>query len=189
MRSLNALASASLASALLFLPGAHAQEKAAAVAAASVETVVTVVDVDRDARVVTVIGPEGRQAAISVPPEAQNLDQVQPGSRFKVEYLVSVVVSLRKGTGTGTATSSTGDRVRLSPKGGTPGGAIVRTREINAVVEKVDRDNRMVTVRGTEGGPLDLQVDEAVKDFDLIVTGDIVSLRYTEGLAMHMIRE
>jgi len=191
MKSSNALVlvSASLASALLFLPAAHAQEKAGAVAAASVETVVTVVDVDREARVVTVKGPEGRQATISVPPEAQNLDQVQPGSRFKVEYLVSVVMPLSKGSGTGTATSSSGNLVSLSPKGGNPGGAIVHTREINAVVEKIDRDNRMVTVRGTEGGPLDLQVDEAVKDFDQIDAGDVVSLRYTEGLAMHMIRE
>jgi hypothetical protein len=188
MKSLT-VASAIVASALLFLPGAHAQEKAGTVAAAAVETVVTVVDVDRDARVVTVIGPEGRRVAINVPPEAQNLDQVQAGARFKVDYLVSVVVSLSKGAGTGTATSSTGDSVRLSPKGGTPGGAIVHTRNINAVIEKIDRDNRMVTVRGTEGGPLDLQVDESVKDFDLIDAGDIVSLQYTEGLAMRMIRE
>jgi hypothetical protein len=57
------------------------------------------------------------------------------------------------------------------------------------VVEKVDRDNRMVTVRGPEHGPLDLQVDEAVKAFDQIETGDIITVQYTEGLAMRMIHQ
>jgi hypothetical protein len=185
MKSLLALAAPLFACALVALPAAHAQEKAGVVVAGTVETIVTVVDVDREARVVTVMGPKGGLTAINVPPEAQNLDQVQPGARFKVEYLQAVVLALSKGSGP--ATSSKGKSVRLAPKGATPGGTIVRTREVNAVVEKVDRDNRTVTVRGAESGPLDLQVDEAVKAFDQIEIGDIITVQYTEGLAMRMI--
>ena len=187
MKTTPAFATTLFASALLVLPAVHAQEKAGVVVAGTVETIVTVVDVDREARVVTVMGPKGGIAALTVPPEAQNLDQVQPGARFKVEYLQSVVLALSKGARS--ATSSDSQRVRLAPKGATPGGTIVRTREVNAVVEKVDRDNRMVTVRGPEHGPLDLQVDEAVKAFDQIETGDIITVQYTEGLAMRMIRQ
>ena len=187
MKTTPAFATTLLASALLVLPAVHAQEKAGVVVAGTVETIVTVVDVDRDARVVTVVGPKGGVAALNVPPQAQNLDQVQPGARFKVEYLQSVVLALSKGTGS--ATSSESKSVQLAPKGATPGGIIVHTREVNAVVEKIDRDNRMVTVRGPELGPLDLQVDEAVKAFDQIETGDIITVQYTEGLAMRMIRQ
>jgi hypothetical protein len=187
MKSVSPLVAPLLASVLIALPVAHAQEKAGVVVAGTVETIVTVVDVDREARVVTVMGPKGGLTAINVPPEAQNLDQVQPGAHFKVEYLQSVVLALSKGAGS--ATTSESKSVRLAPKGGTPGGSIVHTREINAVVEKIDRDNRTVTVRGTEGGPLDLQIDEAVKAFDQIETGDIITVQYTEGLAMRMIRQ
>jgi hypothetical protein len=93
-------------------PPVIAQEKASAIAAAAVESIVTVVDVDREKRIVTVRGPQGREVTINVPPEAQNLDQVQPGSRFKVRYLESVAVSIKKG---GAASSSAGQAVKLAP--------------------------------------------------------------------------
>lgn len=176
-----------LCSALIPLP-VHAQEKAAGVVAGAIEAVVTVVDVDREARVVTVMGPAGGLASINVPPEAQNLDQVQPGSRFKVAYLASVVVALSKGT-PGTSTSSTGRSVELAPKGDVPGGSVVRTRQIDAVVEKVDQDARTVTLRGMEGAARELEVDPSVKAFDQVKVGDTVTVQFTEGLAMRMLRE
>lgn len=186
MKSLIAMTSALCAVALSF-PAAQAQEKAARIAAAAVETVVTVVDVDREGRVVTVVGPEGRQATFNVPPEAQNLDQVQPGSRFKVAYLVSVVVALSKSHGTPAAGQVTD--VEFAPKGDIPGGVIVHTQQIDAVVEKVDHANRLVTVIGPAGGVRELKVDESVQAFDQVAVGDTVTLQYTEGLAMRMIRE
>src|SRR4026208_1526961 len=70
-------------------PPVIAQEKAGAIAAAAIEAIVTVVDVDRTKRIVTVRGPQGREVSINVPPEAQNLDQVQPGRRLKVRSLES----------------------------------------------------------------------------------------------------
>ena len=53
MKAAPALLTTLIASALLVLPAVHAQEKAGVVVAGTVETIVTVVDVDRDARVVT----------------------------------------------------------------------------------------------------------------------------------------
>lgn len=187
MKYLNALAIAIVSSAALVLPAAHAQEKAGGVVAATAETVVTVVEVDREKRVVTVMGPEGGLTTINVPPEAQNLDQVFAGSRFKVTYLASVALALSKGTGA--ATSSASKSVRLAPKGDTPGGAVVSVRQANAVVEKIDRDNRILTIRGSEGGPRELQVDESVKAFDQVNVGDTITVQFTEGLAMRMIKE
>lgn len=187
MKYVNALAIALVSFAVFALPAAHAQEKAGGVVSATAETVVTVVEVDREARVVTVKGPEGGLTTINVPPEAQNLDQVVPGSRFKVAYLASVAVALRKGSGA--ASSSQGRTVRLAPKGDTPGGAVVNVREVNAVVEKIDRDNRALTVRGPEGGTRELQVDESVKAFDQVNVGDTITVQFTEGLAMRMIKE
>lgn len=186
MKSLaSTLCACALSAALVPVP-AQSQEKSTGVAAAVIESVVTVVDVDRDARVVTVKGPKGRVADINVPPEAQNLDQIHPGSRFLVTYAVSVATAISRGKGD-TATGSRSKSVQLAAKGDIPGGTVVRTRQISAVVEAVDRDKRTMTVQGPESGPIELQVDEAVKDFDQVQAGDLVTLQYTEALALRML--
>ncbi len=167
-------------------PPVIAQEKAGAIAAAAIETVVTVVDVDRIKRTVTVRGPEGREVSIKVPPEAQNLDQVQPGSRFKVRYLESVAVSIKKG---GAASSSAGRSVTLAPKGDVPGGMVVNMVQIAGVVESIDYGSRKLSVRGPEGRVLSITAGDDVQGLEQIQTGDTISVEYTESLAMRMIRE
>jgi len=164
-----------------------AQQKAGVIVADSVETIVTVVEVDREARTVTVRGEKGHMATINVPEQAQNLDQVRPGSRFKVQYVTSVALSLRKGSGI--ASSNQGSTVEVAAKGDTPGGSVVTVHQVNAVVEGLNRDNRSVTLRGPEGGPFDLQVGEEVKAYGDIEVGDTVAVEYTEGLAMRMIQQ
>ncbi len=167
-------------------PPVIAQEKAGAIAAAAIEAVVTVVDVDRAKRIVTVRGPQGREVAINVPPEAQNLDQVQPGSRFKVRYLESVAVSIKKG---GTASSSAGRTVKLAPKGDVPGGMVVNMVQIAGVVESIDYGSRLVSVRGPEGRLLNFTASDDVQDLEQFRTGDVISVEYTESLAMRMIKD
>ena len=164
-----------------------AQQKAGVIVADAVETIVTVVEVDREARTVTVRGEKGHMATINVPEQAQNLDQVRPGSRFKVQYVTSVALSLRKGSGI--ASSNSGSTVEVAAKGDTPGGTIVTVHQVNAVVEGLDRDTRSVTLRGPEGGPFDLHVGEEVKAYGDIEIGDTVAVEYTEGLAMRMIQQ
>ena len=168
------------------MPPVIAQEKTGAIAAAAVESIVTVVDIDREKRIVIVRGPQGREVSINVPPEAQNLDQVQPGSRFKVVYLESVAVSIRKG---GAASSSAGRTVKLAPKGDVPGGMVVNMLQIAGVVESIDYGSRLVSVRGPEGKLLSIVAGDDVENLEQIKTGDVISLEYTESLAMRMIRE
>ena len=163
-----------------------AQTKGEAMVVDAVETVVTVVDVDQDARVVTFMGPQGRLATFNVPPEAQNLDQVHPGARFKVRYVESVAVAITKG---GAASSSAGRSVSLAPKGDIPGGMVVNVRQIAGVVETIDYGSRVLSVRGPEGNLLVMTAGEAVKGLEQIQTGDRISIEYTESLAMRMIKE
>jgi len=180
------LAIVSCLTALMFAGLAPAQEKDSAVVVDTIEAVVTVVDVNHDQRIVTVRGPGGRLADFAVPPEAQNLDQVHPGSRFKVRYLQSVAVSIRKG---GTASSSSGRTVNAAPKGDTPGGVIVNTRQITGVVESIDYGTRFVSVRAPEDKLLAFTVDEHVQGLEEIQAGDSISVEYTESLALRMIQE
>jgi hypothetical protein len=162
-----------------------AQEKASVVAVDEVEAVVTVVDVDREAREVTVRGPRGRVVTIAVPPEAQNLDQVHPGSRFKVRYAQSAVLALSKGSGQAAATSAT--QAELAAKGDIPGGMIVSVNRIDAIVEGIDAATRTIAVRGPEGNVREFTVSDEVKSFDQVKVGDTITLEVTEALAMRMI--
>jgi hypothetical protein len=172
--------------ALVFSATASAQIKDGAIAIDAVETVVTVVDVDPEAHVVTFRGPEGRLATINVPAEAQNLDQVHPGARFRVRYVESVAIAITKGG----ATSSSARRVvMLAPKGDIPGGTVVNVHQIAGVVETIDYGSRLLSLRGPKGNLLVVKAGDEVQSLDGIQTGDIISAEYTESLAMRMIKE
>jgi hypothetical protein len=173
--------------ALALSPCALAQEMSGVISTEATEAIVTVVDVDRDARTVTVRGPRGKTMTIEVPEQAQNLDQVHPGARFKMQYLNSVVLGLTRGSGIASSDETT--TVQLARKGDTPGGSVVHVHVINAVVEEVDRDARTLTVRGPQGGLVELKVGEDVQAYDYVEIGDTVTLRYSEGLAMRMIEQ
>lgn len=163
------------------------QDKPGAVVAQSQEMVVTVRTVDREQRVVTVERPDGKLVTVNVPPEAQNLDQVRPGSKFKVNYLESVAVFISP-TG-GEAGAAAASVVELAEKGATPGGRIVNVRQLQARVDHVDYATRQVLLTGPEGNQVELTVDEAVQRLNEVKAGDIVVVRYTEALAMRMIEQ
>ena len=147
------------------------------------EGVVTVTDVDRAARTVTIRGPKGNDTVVAVPPEAQNLDQVQVGSRFKVRFLEEVAVSVSAG---GEPSAVAGSSVEMAPKGGTPGGTVAKVVQVSAVVEAVDPASRQITLRGPLGNSRTMRVAEDVK-LDAIKPGDSVTVAHTQALATHMI--
>ncbi|HEU5284191.1 MAG TPA: hypothetical protein VFU53_10285 [Burkholderiales bacterium] len=163
------------------------QDKPGAVAVQSQEAVVTVRDVDRERRIVTVERPDGKLVTVNVPPQAQNLDQVHPGSKFRVSYLESVAVFISP-TG-GEAGAAAASVVELAEKGATPGGTIVNVRQVQARVDEIDHATRRVLLTGPEGNQVELTVDEAVQRLDEVKAGDIVVVRYTEALAMRMIQQ
>jgi len=153
------------------------------VVAQQVEAVLTVLSVDQKKREVVVRGPKGGVETLKVPPQAQNLDQVKQGSRFKVKYVEAIAVGIRKG-GAPAATAS--EDVTLAPKGGNPGGVVVRTVHVAGVLDAIDYTNRYVAVRGPKGNTVALKVADDVKLEDL-AAGDRIGLTYTQALAMEMI--
>jgi hypothetical protein len=162
------------------------QPKAGAVAVSEQETVVELVSIDRAARTAVVRGPTGGMLTMNLPKEAQNLDRVQPGDKFRMRYLEAVALELHKG---GSAAASQVQTVHLAPKGGRPGGAIVDTKHLTTVVTSVDRATRTIAVRGPKTEPMSLKVSDDVKSFDQIAVGDTIALTYTEALVMEMIGE
>jgi hypothetical protein len=167
--------------------GSALAQKPGVVAAAEVETVVVVRSVNYDERTVTVQGPDGGLLTIQVPPEAQNLDQVHAGSKFKVRYMESVAIGVVPGGGKPDVQSA--EAVQLAPKGGTPGGVMARVTQITGTVEGVDYGNRIVSIRGPEGNLRRYPVGDDVENLDQLQVGDTVGLRVTEALGMTMLQQ
>ena len=69
-----------------FLPICALAQPSVAVITEPIEAVVTVTKVDPKGRTVTIRGPAGNLQTLSVPKDAQNLDQVKPGCRFRMIY-------------------------------------------------------------------------------------------------------
>ena len=167
---------------LAFIPAVHAQVKDSAVVVDETEAVVTVTKVDKEARKVTFRGPKGGVATLTVPKEAQNLDQVKPGQQYKLKYVEAVAVEIRKG---GKPAAAAGEEIKLAPKGAKPGGAMVRTVHLAGVVDAIDYTNRYVAVRGPKGNTVSLKVAADVP-LDQLSAGDRISVTHTEALAIEM---
>jgi len=172
----------------LVAPGAPAQQVARGVLqAAATEEIVVVRAVDQQARSVTVEAPGGNLVSIRVPPESQNLDQIYPGAKFRVRYLQSVALFMSSSADAPSAQEAS--TMELAEKGATPGGVIVDVQQIEARVDTVNYQDRTVVVTGPDGNQVKLSVDERVQNFDAVKAGDTVVVRYTEALAMAMIRQ
>jgi len=179
------------AAALLVLstgPLAYAQDDKPGVAVAEVaETVAVVRSVNQVARTVTLQGPDGNLVTMNVPPEAQNLDQVYAGAKFRIRYLEAVAVYV---SGPGGQPDAGGATVmQLAPKGANPGGVVVRVKEMQARVDAINYDDRTVVLTGPMGNHVKLRVDDRVQRLNEVQAGDMVTVRYTEALSMSMIKE
>ena len=170
--------------ALLLVPVLVLAQPKGSIVAEQIEAVVTVTKVDAKARTVTMRGPRGNLATLHVPPEAQNLDRVKPGDRFRMTYAEAVAVAITRG---GQPHAAVAETVEVAPKGGNPGGIKVRTHTISGVVDAIDYKGRYVSVRGPKGNTVALPVSSDVKDFEQLAVGDKISIAYSQALAFQMV--
>lgn len=167
----------------LAAPAGAQSLKDGAMAVEQNEAVVTVMSVDAAKRTVTIRGPKGNVSTLGVPAESQNLDKVKPGDRFKMKYIEAVAVGISKG---GEPSQSDNMDVKVSPKGGTPGGMVTRTQKRSAVIDAVDYKNRYIAVRGVSGQTLALKVADDVQ-LEQLSAGDRISVVYTQALIAEMV--
>jgi hypothetical protein len=188
VKLMNKLISALLVAAVVLPVSMQARaDKPGVAAEEAVEAVVVVRGVNHKARTVTLQGPRGKMMTMQVPPQAQNLDQVYAGAKFRVRYLRSLAVFISPVGGKPSADEAS--TMELAEKGATPGGVVVSVKQIQARVEEIDYNARTIVLKGPKGNLVDLAVDERVKRLNEVKKGDIVVVRYTEALAMKMIKQ
>jgi len=145
----------------------------------------TVKAVDLEKKTVTVEGSGGRVETIDAK-DARNLEQVKVGDKVTVRYTQALAVFVTKGDEP--PSTSEKQTVQLAPKGEKPGGVVARTVQLTGTIQSVDAKKRMVDVRVPAGDVRTFKVDPRVKNLSQVKKGDQVVLRYTESVALSVVK-
>lgn len=142
----------------------------------------TVLNVNKETREVTLKGEEGRTVTITVPETARNFDQIKPGDIVTAKYTESIAVAVRKSDEPPSTTQK--ESITRAPLGEKPAARRTATTQINATIEKIDRERRELMLMGSEGNTRVVKVPEDMKRFDELNEGDHVVIDATQSVAI-----
>ncbi len=145
----------------------------------------TVKAVDLEKKTVTVEGSGGRVVTLDAT-YAGNLDQVKVGDKVTLTYTQEIAVFVRKTDEPPSASEAR--TVQLAAKGQKPSGVVAQTIELTGSVESVDLQKHMIELKGPAGNVRTFKVDPSVKNLSQVKKGDQVVLRFTESVALSVVK-
>jgi hypothetical protein len=140
------------------------------------------VEIDKVARTATLRGPNGHLTTVAVPADVKNFDQVNVGDTLLIRHVMAVAARLEPATASGIRERVESNAVAKAPAGGAPGVGAVRTVEVLAVIEDLDRKARTATLRGVHR-TVRVSVPETV-DMSKIKVGGEVRAVITEAMVL-----
>ena len=138
--------------------------------------------VEKIDRTLWLIGPERNILEIDVSEDAKNFNQLEIGDVVSITYYESVAIYL--GNPGELPSEKTGEMIIRAPEGETPGGIATEITDISAVVQDIDKYDRLITLKGPQGNFFSIYVDESLNYLDEIKIGDVIHARYTKALAI-----
>ena len=160
----------------------NAQEGKGVELGGAVVIMAEVLAIDKEDRILTLLGPKKNVVDVHVGEEARNFDQIRVGDELRIEYYESVAIYLGK-TGT-QPEEDAGLVVARSAKGEKPGGYAVGAIDVSASVVGIDKKKRTLTLKLPEGNVVTTEVDKSVKAFDTLKVGDTIHARLTKAIAI-----
>ena len=180
-----------LITALAFSLSLQAGEKAAAIEKPSISAtqtvqLIAVVDaVDREARTITLKGPQGNSRTIQAREDSNNIDQIVVGDEVNVEFIqhMSIEVFANDGhePGSGAMAASA-----INKEGETPAGMEVLTTVTTAIVEDINIEANTFKLRWPSGDVLQYEAQDP-ENLKKAAVGDLVVLTFTEAIAMSLV--
>jgi Cu/Ag efflux protein CusF len=137
--------------------------------------------IDRKARKVVVVGPNGNEMEFVLGDEARNFDQIKKGDLVTLSYTQALALELRKVAADGVKRVDSESAVR-SKEGEKPGVALERKIEVTASVVAVNPQAQTVTLRGPKR-TVDLRINDPA-ELQNIKVGDFVEAVYVEAIAL-----
>ena len=161
---------------------ASSTEKPSISATQKVQVTTVVEAVDREARTITLLGPEGNSRTIKAREDSNNIDQIEVGDLVNVEYIqhMSIEVFANDGMEPGTGTMAA---VARNAEGETPAGMVMETTITTATVEAINIEANTFKLKwpGGEIKEYEARDPENLKKADV---GDLVVTTYTEAIAL-----
>ena len=177
--------------ALTFSLSLQAGDEVAATEKPSISTtqtvkLTTVVDaIDREARTITLKGPEGNTRTIQMMEDSNNIDKIVVGDNVNVEYVqhMSIEVMANDGMEPGAGTMGA---VARNKEGETPAGMVMETTVITATVKEINIEANTFKLKwpGGEIKEYEAQDPENLKKSEV---GDLVVVTYTEAIALSLV--
>jgi len=160
-------------------------EKPPSISTTQTVQLTTVVDaIDREARTITLKGPEGGTRTIQMMEDSNNIDKIVIGDTVNVEYVqhMSIEVMANDGMEPGTGTMSA---VARNAEGETPAGMMMETTVTTATVEDINIEANTFKLKwpGGEIKEYEAQNPENLKKSKV---GDLVVVTYTEAIALSL---
>lgn len=118
--------------------------------AGEIEVRARVVELDKTRRTATLRGPKGNVVTMDVPADVKNFDQVKVGDELVVRYAAAVAVQLEPASKSGIRERVESTTTGAAAAGAMPGAGAVRTVEVIAVIQALDRQAGTATLRGAQ---------------------------------------
>ena len=142
----------------------------------------TVVDIDKENRILTIVDADDMVTVFNVTDVVQNFDQISVGESVVLQGYQGLAMQLAEPGGE-VEDTATQLFTRAEP-GEKP--AMVEVDVVTALAEITDIDSqaRMVTVTGPRGNSVELIVPEHIEGFDKLKVGDKVNAAYAQAFAI-----
>ncbi len=140
-----------------------------------------VTNVDKKTRTITFKNKEGESKFVAGP-EITNFAQIKKGDHLNVSYELAVVIELIKTKSTGIRSKVETESVNSSKVGEKPSEKITNTTTIIVDIVAVDRDKKLVSVKGPSGKITTVMVKNPALLNDVAV-GEQVKVTYSDAMA------
>ena len=145
----------------------------------------TVVGVQKEKRLVSLRGADGRTFTIEAGPEIRNFDQIRVGDQVIASYYEAVGFALKEPGSVDSGPESALIAGRAKP-GERPAGAVGRYAKATVAIESVDPKTYTVTFRGPDGlsRAIPVMTPEGREFASKLKPGDQVEVTYEEAVAI-----
>lgn len=159
-------------------------EKPSFSATQKVQLTTVVEAVDREARTVTLKGPQGNTRTLQAREDSNNIDQIEVGDLVNVEYVQNMSIEVFANDGMEPGAGVMG-ATATNKEGETPGVMEMQTTVVTAIVEDINIEANTFKLRWPEGEIMEYEAQdpENLKKADV---GDLVVVTYTQAIALYM---
>lgn len=164
----------------------HAQTKPVVIDAAAIDNSYLlyegeVVKIDKKTRTITFKNKEGESKFVAGP-EIKNFDQIKKGDRLNVSYELAVAIELIKTKSDGVRSKVETNTVTSSKANEKPSETIANKTTITADIVEVNREKKLVSVKGPSGKVTTVAVKNPALLADVNV-GEQVKVIYYDAMA------